>query len=257
MSDSIKPRPGAASSASAPRDGIVADLPEARETADAFVRDVASNLATASARPSAMEVRLELAERRLREVEAEARDLTNRLVLAEHQTANLMNLYVATYQLHSTLDPAEVRSTIAEIAISLLGAERFVLLLRSEVTRDYKVAIAEGLPPDPGGLFSGNTYAGSDPMLDATLVDGALRIGPMPGSQAIATVPLVVQDAIVGALVILKLFDHRGALARLDRDLLDLLGSHAASALFAAQLHANADRKLKTLESLVKLARKR
>jgi len=35
-----------------------------------------------------------------------------------------MNLYVATYQLHATLDPAEVQETIAEIAINLLGAAR-------------------------------------------------------------------------------------------------------------------------------------
>jgi hypothetical protein len=39
-----------------------------------------------------------------------------------------MNLYVATYQLHSTLDPGEVQSTIAEIATNLLGAESFALL---------------------------------------------------------------------------------------------------------------------------------
>jgi hypothetical protein len=72
----------------------------------------------------------------------------------------------------------------------------------------------------------------------------------------LAVVPLVAQDMLVGALVILKLLRHRGSLAAHDRDLLDLLGAHAASALFIAQVHANADRKLKTLESLVKLAQR-
>ena len=40
-----------------------------------------------------------------------------------------------------------------------------------------------------------------------------------------------------------------------DRDLLDLLSAHAAIGMFAARLFATKDRKLRTLESLVKLAR--
>jgi len=40
-----------------------------------------------------------------------------------------------------------------------------------------------------------------------------------------------------------------------DRDLLDLLAAHAASALLAARMYSATDRKLKTLENLVKLVR--
>ena len=36
---------------------------------------------------------------------------------------------------------------------------------------------------------------------------------------------------------------------------LDLLAAHAASALFAARVYSNTDRKLRTLESLVQLVR--
>ena len=68
--------------------------------------------------------------------------------------------------------------------------------------------------------------------------------------------PLKIQDQIVGALVVLKLFDHKPVLRPDDRDLLDLLSAHAASALFAARLFAAKDRKLRTLESLVRLARR-
>ena len=87
------------------------------------------------------------------------------------------------------------------------------------------------------------------------MVDGILRLGPSPESSVLAAVPLRVQDEIVGALVLLKLFDHKPILRSEDRDLLDLLSAHAASALFAARLFATKDRKLRTLESLVKLAR--
>jgi len=56
--------------------------------------------------------------------------------------------------------------------------------------------------------------------------------------------------------VILKLFDHKEMLRAEDRDLLDLIAAHAASALFAARVYSVTDRKLKTLESLVALVRR-
>ena len=69
-------------------------------------------------------------------------------------------------------------------------------------------------------------------------------------------VPLSVQGAVVGALVIHKLFEHKAMLRADDRDLLDLLAAHAASALFAARVYSATDRKLKTLESLIQLVKR-
>lgn len=194
------------------------------------------------------------------EVTLDARDrdreeLTSRLVEAEHQLGRLMNLYVATFQLHATLDPTEVQATIAEIAVDLLGAERFALLLREEGSQDCEIALARGLENDTSGLYEGDRYGGGDPLVDAALEDGVLRMGPDEFSEVIAAVPLRVQDAIVGVLVVLKLFDHKSILRAEDRDLLDLLAAHAASALFAARVYSNTDRKLRTLESLVQLVR--
>ncbi len=198
-------------------------------------------------------------ERRLASAESDIKELASRLVDSEHQGGRLMNLYVATYQLHSTLDPAEVQATIAEIAINLLGAAQFVLLLRRDEEEGLEIALREGgadgadRAADP--LYGGDTYQGGDPMVDATLADGVLRLGPTAESRALAAVPLRVHDEIVGALVVRKLLDHKPILRSEDRDLLDLLSAHAAIALFAARLFATKDRKLRTLESLVKLAR--
>jgi transcriptional regulator with GAF, ATPase, and Fis domain len=203
-------------------------------------------------------------ERRLATAESDVKELASRLVDSEHQGGRLMNLYVATYQLHATLDPAEVQATIAEIAINLLGAERFVLLLRKDDAPGCDIALVGGTSSDrrdrreepaADGLYGGEIYAGGDPVVDATLADGVLRLGPTADSKALAAVPLRVQNEVVGALVLLKLLDHKPILRAEDRDLLDLLSAHAASALFAARLFATKDRKLRTLESLVKLAR--
>lgn len=193
-------------------------------------------------------------EARLSAAEADVKELAARLVDSEHQAGRLMNLYVATYQLHATLHPAEVQQTIAEIAINLLGAERFVLLLKvEEEAGRCEVALAEAIDEEP--LYAAGRYQGGDPMVDEALRDGVLRLGPFDGSRALAAVPLRVHDAVVGALVILKLFDHKPMLRGEDRDLLDLLSAHAASALFAARLYSTKDRRLRSVESLVRLAR--
>jgi len=193
-------------------------------------------------------------------VESDRDELSTKLAEYEQQVGRLMNLYVATYQLHATLDPSEVQATIAEIAINLLGAERFVLLFWKNDARDSsgecEIAFAQGMEDDQTGLYPNGIYGGGDPAVDATLSDGVLRIGPIDGSKALACVPLTVQGATVGALVILKLFDHKAMLRTEDRDLLDLIAAHAASALFAARVYSNTDRKLKTLESLVALVRR-
>jgi hypothetical protein len=199
--------------------------------------------------------KIEELERRLATAESDVKELASRLVDSEHQAGRLMNLYVATYQLHATLDPAEVQETIAEIAINLLGAARFVLLLKRDDGGDLEIALNQGIYGQPEPPFTGDSYHGGDPMVDATLADGVLRLGPTADSPALAAVPLRVQNDIVGALVVLKLLDHKPILRAEDRDLLDLLSAHAAIALFAARLFATKDRKLRTLESLVKLAR--
>jgi transcriptional regulator with GAF, ATPase, and Fis domain len=100
------------------------------------------------------------------------------------------------------------------------------------------------------------TYAGGDPLIDASLLDGMLRFGPTENSPVLVTVPLRVQDVTVGALVITKLLEHKSKLDEEDRELLDLLGAHAASALFASRVYSRAARKLRTLEGLIKLVRK-
>jgi len=192
---------------------------------------------------------------RLARTEADVKELAAQLAASERQISRLMNLYVATYQLHATLTPAEVLQTIAEIAVNLLGAEKFLVLLRRDGGEGFEVALSQGLAPGEYPLFAGETYRGGEAAVDATLADGLLRMAPLEGSTAVAVVPLKVQGEIVGALVVLKLLSHKPALRPEDRELLDLLSAHAASALFAARIFATKDRRLRTLESLIKLAR--
>ena len=226
-------------------------LDRARELAEALK----VNLPPAGAPPVRGPGIAELQER-LADLESDRTQLSRNLAEHEQQASRLMNLYVATYQLHASLDPLEVQSTVAEIAVNLLGAERFALLFWAGDDGACEITLGQGLKDDPSGHFASGHYHGGDPALDATLADGVLRIGPLEGSSALAVVPLTVQGATVGALVVLKLFDHKPQLRPEDRELLDLLAAHAGSALFAARVYSATDRKLKTLESLVNLLRR-
>ena len=250
MADELEPGLGTVDSAR-----VVAELRAALERATDLLHHLQH--AAPAPRPQTGETPADgqIAElkRRLDDAETDLSEVSDRLVETENQRGKLMNLYVATYQLHATLDQSEVTATIAEIARDLLGAERFALLLREEEGSACEVLYAEGFDPEDLEHYSGGRYGGGDPLVDETLTDGILRLGEAEGSETLAVVPLRVQGTVVGALVVLKLFDHKASLTADDRDLLDLLAAHAASALFAARVYSRTDRKLRTLESLVKL----
>ena len=268
-----EPRPGGGrlEAASVSGGDLVVQLRSTLDRAAELVRVLESNLSALSAAgtggPRTAAERVVELESRLHAAEADVKELADRLVDSEHQAGRLMNLYVATYQLHASLDPEEVQQTIAEIAINLLGARRFALLLRRDEGVPCEVALTEGID-DGDPVYGGGSYRGGVEMVDATLEDGILRVargggaGPAGAAgtaraegEVLAAVPLRVQDTIVGALVVLELLEHKPLLGTEDRDLLDLLSAHAASALFAARLYSAKDRRLRSLESLVRLAR--
>jgi hypothetical protein len=195
---------------------------------------------------------LDSARRSLEAAEADRLELAGRLVSTERQASRLMSLYVVTYQLHSTLDPEEVKSAIAEIAVDLLGAEKFVLILCDEVDGQATIALSRGIEGAETTRFRGAAYLGGDPAVDATLRDGQVRLDP-PTSEAIGVVPLKIRDSVVGALVVLELFGHRTKPLSDDRELLDLLAAHAASALLAARAYSTMVRRVRTLEGLMTL----
>lgn len=233
------------------------ELSEARHALERALASVGAVEHAATKRMAELEARVDEQDRTIADLDSDRALLTEKLVESERQGGRLLNLYVAAYQLHATLDPKAVQETIAEICLNLLGAEQFALLLHSDETPGLlDVAIAEGLTPERGGLLLGPHYTGGDQLVDQALQDGCIRIGPVEGSAALCVVPLTVQGSTIGALVVFKLFDHETTPVENSRDLLDLVAAHAASALLAARAYASADRKLRTLEGLMSLVRR-
>ncbi len=187
------------------------------------------------------------------ECEDERGALRKRLDEVEHQVGALMTLFVAAYQMHASLDPLEVQSTIGEVAVNIIGARHFVLLLRDEDEEEFAVCSVQG-DVEPAWAASAR-YAGGDPLIDCALADGQPRFGPVPGSSVLAAVPLRVQDVTMGVLAVLELVPHRAGFEKDERELIELLGAHAASALFAAREYTKTARKLRTLEGLMALVK--
>jgi nitrate/nitrite-specific signal transduction histidine kinase len=182
-------------------------------------------------------------------LEADTRDLQQMLQASERQAGQLSNLYVATYQLHASLELHDVKQAICDIAINLLGAAEYALLIRDDEQAIFEVAAASDPRP---AAYAGGHYAGGDAAVDAALADGVTRFTPSR-SLAVAVVPFAVHGAVIGALVINGLLPQRSALGADDRELLDVLAAHAASALLAARLFHERTRKLRTLEGLMEL----
>ncbi len=192
---------------------------------------------------------------RISTLEHELRATEELLIAAERQSARLATLYAAAYQLHS-LDPSEITAAIAEIAVDLLGTKR-CLLLMSNTDRPGIYDVVElvqgslGLKP-----FTSNQYISGHKLVDDCLGDGYMRLGPDAAAPETAAVPLMLQGDVVGALVVLELLPQKKSLQLEDRELLDLLAAHAASALVGARVFQDTQRKLRTLEGLVALLRR-
>src|SRR3989441_11693157 len=82
---------------------------------------------------------------RFREVEAMNRSVAARYQEIEAQNNHLANLYVASYQLHATLDFGEVLDTVKEILINLIGAEGFAIFWVDERGGRLRRELSQGM----------------------------------------------------------------------------------------------------------------
>ncbi len=202
-----------------------------------------------------LEVEKEDVLERLRALEEENRQFANRYVEIEEENNNLANLYVASYQLHSTLDLSEVLKIIIEIVINLVGAEVFCVYVHDEKTSMLEPVAAEGqkIPAFPAmplgeGIVGVSVETGETYSMDSN--------ASSDHETPIVSIPLRVEDRPIGAIAIFKLLAQKDQFTPLDHELFTLLAGHAATAIFAAELHAQSERKLNTIQGFIDLLTK-
>jgi hypothetical protein len=146
-------------------------------------------------------------------------------------------LYVASYQMQARTEPKAVLTQMRELLEQLVGAELFAVYLNTPGGVAVPIA-SRGMRPED--VMPLRTTDG--PLQAANSAKAALMVeqDPLPrGTLAapIATVPLLFRERSIGAVVILKLFDHKPTWARVDRQLFHLLAMHFGSSLVASHLY--------------------
>lgn len=193
---------------------------------------------------------------RYKAVEDENKDFAARYLEVEEENNNLANLYVASYQLHSTLDFAEVLRIVVEIIINLIGTDEFGILLLDEVTNELSVVASEGIDNiknkkiKVGDGIIGNAAKSGESYFETDLE----HFVPTSELHPIVCIPLKIKDYIIGVIAIFSLMEQKDKkLTKTDYELLSMLAGHAATAIFSSKLYSQSERKLSTIQGFIDL----
>ena len=191
---------------------------------------------------------------RLGTLEEANKDYATRYTEIEEQNNNLASLYVASYQLHSTLDFREVIHIVQEILLDLVGAKSFAILLLDENTNELRSVACDGEDLVPG-IENISTHLGEGILGDVARSGESfyLHDGKPSLDKPLAAVPLKIKDQVIGVIAIYKLLVQKHAFTAVDYELFALLAAHAATAIFSAKLFAQSERKLNTIQSFLDL----
>ena len=200
---------------------------------------------------------------RLREVEAENQSFAGRYVEIEEENNTLANLYVASYQLHSTLDVDEVLRITIEIVINLIGADAFAIYLLDARQQELRAVAAEGLDAAQlprcrvgEGRLGEAVAAGRALAFEAEARGEAGAARRIDLERPLVCIPLRVEREPMGAIAIFGLLQQKQGFSTLDHELFEVLAGHAATALFAARLYSQSERKLSTIQGFIDLLAK-
>lgn len=178
---------------------------------------------------------------RFADVEAENREYVTRYQEIERENNNLASLYVAAYQLHSTFEMREVLQIVVEILLNFVGAKSFAVLLLDDKTHTLRPVATEGLERTEVPLRRLGEGVVGRVAQSGEAHYAAMAAGARPGTaEPSICVPLRIQARIVGVVAIWDFLSQKTELAEVDFEIFNLLGAHAASALEAARLVADA-----------------
>ena len=171
----------------------------------------------------------------------------------ESELSSLANLYVASYQLHASLNPRGAMRHIKELLAQLVGADVFALYL---IDRDKNrlIAIAsQGLSdndlapiiPTEGAI--GEAFAADL----VKITEGDTREGTLASPAAL--IPLSIDGRVVGVLAVIRTLQQKQEFVAVDHELFKLLGAQAVTSLVASKLFSDNNRELPPLASFLDL----
>ena len=177
---------------------------------------------------------LERLRQRFEEISGENQRFAEQYHYIEEQSSNLANLYVASYQLHTSVERAAVLTAIQEIVINLIGSEQLAIY-ETNADAEFQLAASFGLEEHDLLRVVDGEFAVEK------LGEGHIFRDPEHRQPLTACVPLQVDNRVVGAILVFRLLEHKTTLEQVDYELFELLAVHASTALYCASLHANAN----------------
>jgi len=192
----------------------------------------------------------------VREAERHSSHLFTRYSEVEEELSNLAHLYVASYQLHSTLHLREVIRHLKELLTQLVGSRAHAFYLKDPAMGELVPIASEGielsrlprLAVDAGSRKEEDRGAHNraGELIERVFMTGVAHIeeGELtaaPRDQPAACVPMRIDDSVVGVIVIYSLLDQKNQFLPVDYALFKMLGAHAATALTGALLFAESN----------------
>jgi hypothetical protein len=148
-----------------------------------------------------------------------------------------MSFYAASERLYGTRDRPQVLGAIEKIVVNLIGSEELGVY---ELESAEWLRLVASLGIDPTAHDRVRVGSGRIGRVAAT---GELDIGAARGaagrpqeSSLTACVPLKIDGRVIGAIAVFRLRPPKVGLECVDRERLELLGPHAATALYCTRL---------------------
>lgn len=191
---------------------------------------------------------------RMNDVQASSSHYNQRFAEIEAENAQLASLYVASHQLHSTLDLRSIVRQLKELLAQFVGARAFAVYLVDDDTREIVPICSEGvnasslkrMPLDRNSVVGRSIESGA-----AEWVEGDATAGTIESPAA--TIPMLLHGRAIGVIAVFATFEQKPSFVDVDFELFKLLGAHAASALVASRLFAEHGAKVGSVEAFLDL----
>lgn len=178
--------------------------------------------------------------RRYDEILGETKQHKSRYQQIEEENEKLVNLFVASYQLHSTMNLNEAVQIVTEILLNFVGAGRFALFMREGdqlvPVSSYGVGLDKLKKVEMSAEWIKTCVAPGRPHVSSD----TLRSDGFRQDEPLVCLPLTLEGATTGAIFIYAFLQQKGSLSPIDLELFNLLSDHTAVVLEGARLFKEA-----------------
>jgi hypothetical protein len=178
---------------------------------------------------------------------------SNRFAEIENELESFANVYVASFQLHSSLRTTTVIRNLKELLVQLVGVRSVAFYFVDEAGKKLLPIASEGvdLAEVPAIPVKDGVAEPAAAVVERAFLTGVTHVaeGDSPTPPA-ACIPLHLEDRVVGVIVVYALLPQKKRFVPVDHELFKLLGVHAAGVLVSAWQWAKGGGRIPSAEAL-------